>query len=136
LDSTTHAYRTFVPAAAWFLAARASDVVGGYNPYVLRAASCCLALALLTLAEPGGAGDPRPLSCVRYRTEARPWGVGFKHVVVLMSECTVEAECTVSTDVNPEPTVVAVPPKETREVVTYLSSPARAFVASVVCRSN
>jgi hypothetical protein len=42
----------------------------------------------------------------------------------------------VSADVNPEPTVVTVPPKETREVVTYLSSLARVFVPTVVCRAN
>jgi hypothetical protein len=106
---------------------------------MVRATTCCLALALLALAEPGRAGDPSAptvLSCVKYRAEARPWGMGYKHVVVLVSECTVTADCTVSTDVNPEPTVVTVPPKETREVVTYLSSPARVFVPTVVCRAT
>jgi hypothetical protein len=105
---------------------------------MLRAVAC-LTLALATLAAPSPAttaGAPVVLSCVKYRGEARPWGIGFKHVVILESGCTVTAECSVSTDVNPEPVVVTVPAKESREVVTFLSSPARAFVPSVVCRSN
>jgi hypothetical protein len=104
-----------------------------------RATTCCLALALFTLAQPGRTADPTAttvLSCVRYRAEARPWGYGYKHVVVLTSECTVTAECTVSTDVNPQAVVVSVPAKEMREVVTYLSSPASAFVATVICRAT
>jgi hypothetical protein len=110
-----------------------------YAWLMLRAVAGSVAIAFFALAGPGraaGAGAKQALSCVKYRGEARPWGFGFKHVVVLVSECTVTAECTVSTDANPEPTVVVVPAKETREVVTFLSSPARAFVPAVVCRST
>jgi hypothetical protein len=105
---------------------------------MLRAVAC-LAFALATLVQPGppaNSGAPGVLACVKYRGEARPWGIGFKHVVILVNECTLAAECTVSTDVNPEPVVVTVPAKETLEVVTFLSSPARTFVPSVVCRSK
>jgi hypothetical protein len=104
---------------------------------MLRAVACLtLALATVTGPLPADAGANGALSCMKYRAEARPWGAGFNHVVILVSECTVTAVCTVSTNVNPEPIVASVPPRETREVVTFLSSPARAFVPSVVCKSN
>jgi hypothetical protein len=105
---------------------------------MLRAAGIIL-LGMLATADPAravGAEAGRVLSCVQYHGEARPWGYGYKHVVVLESACTVAAECTVKTNVNPQPIVVDVPPKETREVVTYLSSPASAFVPTVVCKQT
>lgn len=71
--------------------------------------------------------------CVSVRAEAR-WGAdAYNHVVVVQNRCARAARCQVATDVNPEPTEVSVPAGETREVVTFLGSPARVFTPRVRC---
>jgi len=89
--------------------------------------------APVELAPPAGA-DAGPAPCVKFWGEARSTGYGYRHVVVLKSECKKAQNCEVSTDVNPEVQVVPVAPAETKEVVTFLESPASAFTPRVVCK--
>ena len=71
--------------------------------------------------------------CIGYRGDARYRGLGYDHVVVLVSSCEQTAHCTVSTDVTPEEHETDVPPGETAEVLTRRGSPARAFTPRVAC---
>ena len=99
----------------------------------------------LTVAAVGGTNaDPRieakdagadssVLTCVRVRTESRYVPAGYNHVVILTNACKEVAECTVSTDVNPEPQRATVKPSETVEVLTFMASPASVFTAKVSC---
>lgn len=80
------------------------------------------------------AADAGPAPCVRFWGEARPTGYGYRHVVVLESRCKTKQTCDVSTDVNPEVQKVPVDPGQTKEVVTFLESPASAFTPRVVCK--
>lgn len=80
------------------------------------------------------AGDAGPAPCVKFRGEARSTGYGYKHVVVLESQCKKDQTCDVSTDVNPVVQKVPISPGETKEVVTFLESPASAFVPKVTCK--
>jgi hypothetical protein len=71
--------------------------------------------------------------CVTVRGEAR-WGAdAYNHVVVVENRCAARARCRVATDVNPQPTTLEVPAGATREVVTFLGSPASAFTPRVQC---
>jgi hypothetical protein len=74
--------------------------------------------------------------CVKSWSEARFNGVGYNHLVYLANSCDAEAECVVSTDVNPEAQRVAVPGHEEVVVNTFLGSPARAFTPKVACRMH
>lgn len=80
------------------------------------------------------ADDAGPAPCVKYWGEARSTGYGYRHVVVLKSECKKAQTCDVSTDVNPEVQKVPVAPGETKEVVTFLESPASGFTPRVTCK--
>lgn len=80
------------------------------------------------------AGDAGPAPCVKFWGEARSTGYGYRHVVVLKSECKKPQTCDVSTDVNPEVQSVGVAPGETKEVVTFLEAPASAFTPRVSCK--
>lgn len=80
--------------------------------------------------------DSGALTCVRVRTEARYVPAGYNHVVILTSACTQTAECTVSTDVNPEPQHATVKASETVEVLTFMASPASVFTAKVSCAAR
>ncbi|MBI2391362.1 MAG: hypothetical protein HYV09_17360 [Deltaproteobacteria bacterium] len=84
--------------------------------------------------QPEPAADAGPAPCVRFWGEARPTGYGYRHVVVLESKCKTKQTCDVSTDVNPEVQKVPVDPGQTKEVVTFLESPASAFTPRVVCK--
>ncbi len=83
---------------------------------------------------PAAASDAGPAPCVKFWGESRSTGYGYRHIVVLKSECKKPQSCDVSTDVNPEVQVVTVSPAETKEVVTFLESPASAFTPRVVCK--
>lgn len=76
---------------------------------------------------------PAVPECIEHRSEARYRALGYDHVVVLTSRCEHVARCTVTTDVNPQPARVNVRPGTTEEVVTWRSSPARAFTATLAC---
>jgi hypothetical protein len=72
-------------------------------------------------------------ACVRSWGEARYGAVGYNHLVHIADACDAPAECIVSTDVNPEPQKVLVPPHAEIEVITFRGSPARVFVPRVEC---
>ena len=58
-------------------------------------------------------------ACIRVRAEARYRALGYNHIVHIADICASAAECDVSTDVNPQPTHVTVPPKSEVEVNTF-----------------
>ena len=72
--------------------------------------------------------------CITWWTEARYRPFGYDHIVHLKSVCARPADCTISTNVNPEVKRVLVPVNASVEVYTYLVSPAREFTAYVECR--
>lgn len=84
-------------------------------------------------AQDGGAAPVVP-ACIQISTDARYVPYGYNHVVVLKSGCSKPAACTVSTDVNPQPTYTEVAAGTTVEVLTYTGSPAQTFHARVACR--
>ena len=71
--------------------------------------------------------------CMTIRSEARWAAMGYNHVVIVQNGCTSRARCSVATDVNPRAERIEVPARETREVVTFLDSPASAFTPRVRC---
>lgn len=89
-----------------------------------------LAVAAAPRASATDAGAP---ACVAIRTESRWVPYGYNHIVILTNGCARDATCSVSTDVNPEPTTVDVPRSATVEVLTFRASPASAFVPRVAC---
>jgi hypothetical protein len=86
--------------------------------------------AFLTLTSSAYGDVP---ACITVRAEARYGAAGYNHIVYLTSTCEKAYVCAVSTDVNPQPTTVTVPPKRTVDVVTFLGSPATVFVPKVSC---
>jgi len=92
----------------------------------------CLALAVLLAPRAARSAETLP-SCVRVSAEARYRPFGYDHLVYIHNDCARTADCTVSTDVNPERMQVSVPPQGEVEVVTWVGSPARVFMATVVC---
>jgi len=86
--------------------------------------------AFVALTSPAYADVP---ACIAVRAEARYGAAGYNHIVYLKSSCTKTYVCAVSTDVNPQPTTVTVPPGRTVDVVTFLGSPATVFVPKVDC---
>ena len=79
------------------------------------------------------AGPLQTKDCVRAWGEARVRYPGYDHIVHLASSCSVEATCSVSTNVNPQTIVTEVPPGQGVEVLTFTGSPAREFAARVEC---
>ena len=71
--------------------------------------------------------------CVRVTSQARWGAAGYNHIVTVANGCERPVSCEVATDVNPRPTHIDVPAGESREVTTYLDSPARAFSPRVQC---
>lgn len=108
---------------------------------IARLLSALAAPALVLCVLDVSAGAPVELAddagaapCVKYWGEARPTGYGYRHVVVLHSDCKKPQTCDVSTDVNPEIQKVPVSPGETKDVVTFLESPVSAFTPRVICK--
>ncbi len=81
----------------------------------------------------GEAEDPMAAGCVRSWPEARLRSYAYDHVVHLGSSCHRIASCTVATNLNPKPIVVAVPPGEELEVVTSRGSEMAEFTPEVRC---
>ena len=75
------------------------------------------------------------LVCIGMSAQAIYSGAGYNHIVYLTNRCPRDAVCDVSTDVNPQPSHVAVPVNATIEVVTFRGSPASTFTPKVACRS-
>jgi hypothetical protein len=82
-----------------------------------------------------GARPAQDRACVHYWPEARFRNYAYDHVVHLLSRCEERALCAVSSDVNPKPVLVEVPPGERVEVLTFRGSPAREFRPFVECRA-
>jgi hypothetical protein len=72
--------------------------------------------------------------CIQAWPEARYRALGYNHIVHVRDICDQRAECSVSTNVNPEPQQVTVPGHSEVEVTTFLGSPAREFTPKVDCR--
>ena len=60
--------------------------------------------------------------------------MGYDHIVHLANHCDKASVCSVTTNVNPDPTIVTVPPKESLDVLTFRGSPARVFTPHVTCQ--
>jgi hypothetical protein len=85
-------------------------------------------------APPDQGTDAAVPACIEWHGEARYRPYGYDHVVVIKSACAKPADCTVSTNVNPEVQRILVPAGATVEVYTFLVSPAREFTAYVQCK--
>jgi hypothetical protein len=92
-----------------------------------------LGAGLALSAAPAQATPDAAAACIKVSPEARYRGLGYNHIVHVTDICKADAECDVSTDVNPQPTHVSVPAGSAVEVTTFLGSPARVFVPKVVC---
>jgi hypothetical protein len=101
----------FVVASLVVMTALASGVVLGQTPTLV--------------------GD-RP-DCVTASGVVRPDGIGYRHFVHVANACDFAVDCRISTDVNPQVQNVHVEPGGQTDVMTFLSSPARTFVARVEC---
>ncbi len=71
--------------------------------------------------------------CVAVWPEARYGAMGYNHIVHLRNACTRDAECAVTTNVNPQPVAAIVPARREVTVTTWLGSPAREFTPHADC---
>src|SRR5262245_36549784 len=102
----------------------------------MRALFVAAIMAGIAAAEPGDGGPPAPpppQPCVTSWPESRYGAIGYNHTVHLRNDCTRPSNCVVSTDVNPEPVAVEVPPQAELAVTTFLGSPSYVFRAHVAC---
>jgi len=100
---------------------------------VLAIVASALAVAALAHAQqPPTVAGVRP-TCVAVSFSARYSGYGYNHLVTIHNTCASAATCTVTTDVNPAPTQVAIAKDATETVSTFVGSPARTFVPTVAC---
>ena len=77
---------------------------------------------------------PGPVTaCIGHWLEVRYRPFGYDHIVHIRNKCTKAAACTVTTDVNPQPTHVRVAASSEVEAVTWVGSPAQTFTANVSC---
>jgi len=98
------------------------------------------ALALVTLlagfagAEGFGRGIVRVPDCVMVRSEARPSGYRFDHVVYVRNSCPVSVDCLISTNLDPKPEhpLVVLPGRE-NGVITRTGASRRDFKPQVSC---
>jgi hypothetical protein len=74
---------------------------------------------------------PNP-PCISYTVEAR-YRAGYEHLVHVSNACEADAECTVHTDVNPNPIGISVKAGTTQVVVTSRRAPTPYFEATVDC---
>jgi hypothetical protein len=79
------------------------------------------------------ATSKKPAGCVDVTSEARFASVGYDHIVTLTSDCKKPVQCTVRTNVSPEPASVALAPRAQESVVTWRGSPSRVFIPDVTC---
>jgi len=96
-------------------------------------ASATMPRSTAVASAPGRA--PAPVTtCVGHWLEARYRPFGYDHIVHIRNKCAKTAACTVTTDVNPQPTQVSVAPNTEVEAVTWVGSPAQTFSANVACQ--
>ena len=91
-----------------------------------------LGAAFLALG-PRGAAAGGPDLCIKFRGEVRYGALGYNHLVHITNTCAVAADCSVTTDVNPEAQAAEVGARSEVVVTTFLGSPARTFTPSVKC---
>lgn len=91
-----------------------------------------LFFVMLAMA-PLAASAQTPNACIKAWGEARYGAYGYNHLAHVANSCTVDADCVVSTDVNPEPMSMAVPAKTEVIVNTFYESPSRVFTLRVTC---
>lgn len=84
-----------------------------------------------SLAQTRVAGERPP--CVSASASARFDGVGYGHWVSVQNRCGGAVRCQVSTDVAPSPVSLALEAGQSRDLNTFLGSPASAFTATVTC---
>jgi len=72
--------------------------------------------------------------CVMVRSEARPSGYRFDHVVYIRNSCPVSIDCLISTNVDPKPDhpLVVLPGRE-NGVITRTGASRRNFKPQVSC---
>jgi hypothetical protein len=93
---------------------------------VLVLTACAAALSAGSVAEAQS-------SCLRSWPEARFGAMAYNHIVHIQNSCTQDADCDVSTDVNPEVQKVTVAAHSEVQVMTFIGSPARTFKPNVRC---
>ena len=99
------------------------------------------AILLLSLAgliyglspSPAVAADDKQQPCIYYWGEAR-YVIGYDHIVHVVNKCEVEANCTLTTNVNPQPEVFSVEPGEHKVITTWRGSPAASFAITLDCK--
>jgi len=75
-----------------------------------------------------------PNECAIAKASARYVGYGYTHVVALVNGCDRAVECTLWTDVDPEPkTTVSVAAGDTAEITTRRGSPSQDVKAGKEC---
>ncbi len=87
------------------------------------------------VARNGAREERRPAdkpACITYRAES-VYRSGYEHRVHIQNACESDAECAVSTNVNPEPIQVDVPAGTLVTVLTARGSPSYTFKATVSC---
>src|SRR5262245_9123229 len=97
----------------------------------LAAALVCVLLAGSGLAvsaqsalDDGERGEVAPQKCAKVSTQAPYRAYGYDHEVSIENACTKPIDCSVKTNVNPDPTSVRVAPHAIETVVTFRGSPA------------
>jgi hypothetical protein len=103
---------------------------------IATATAClvCFVFGAMTALAADAGGRERALpECVEWRKIVRYRNYGYDHIVEIHNACSQRAACVVKTDVNPEPIKVSVAPDESKEVLTFMGSPARVFEADVQC---
>jgi hypothetical protein len=86
------------------------------------------------LAKDAGAPAPGLPACIDVKTESRYVPYGYNHVVIIKNGCSKAATCTVSTDVNPQPTTAEIAAGATSEILTFAGSPSQTFTAKASCK--
>lgn len=89
-------------------------------------------LAAAAAPLPAGA-RPEPSDCVRVSQSSPYRNFGYDHLVHLHNTCPARVECTVATNVNPEPIETSVEAGAKKTVLTFRGSPARTFTSRVAC---
>jgi hypothetical protein len=84
-------------------------------------------------AAPTNVRQGSPMECVEVGGVSIWGGVGWNHFVYLTNHCGETVDCSVTTNVNPEPREAIVPQEVTALVVTAWNSPVSVFVPSVTC---
>ena len=92
-----------------------------------------LPLAALAVAFAPAARAQSSDTCIKAWPETRYGAMAYNHIVHLANSCDPDADCQVSTDVNPDVQKVTVAGHGSLEIMTYMGSPSRTFRPNVQC---